>query len=179
MKNDGQRTEGAQLTNTDDSVVNQYLVRMIGEDGVDIVKRMPPGEIVDEEVAAETDININGIRRTLFKLYENRLASYRRERNPETGWLTYHWTIHLDNIDSRLDLEFEKLLENMRERLAFEADNTFYVCENNCARFLFETASETDFICQVCGEELFHQDNEKLIRKLAARISEMESALRS
>ena len=173
------KTKGGRLINTEETVVNQYLVRIIGADGVDIIKKMPPGEIVDEKVAAETDININGIRRTLFKLYENRLASYRRERNPETGWLTYHWTIHLDNIDNRLDLELEKLLDNMRERLAFEADNTFYVCDNNCARFLFETASETDFICQVCGEELFHQDNEELMRKLSARVSEMESVLRS
>ena len=167
------------MINTSDPIVNRYLVRLIGADGVDIIQKMPPGEIVDEVVAAEVGIDINGIRRTLFKLYENRLASYRRERNPETGWLTYHWTIHLDNIENRLDIEFEKLLGNIKERLTFESDNTFYVCNNNCARFVFETASETDFICPVCGEELFHQDNEKLMRRLSGRISEMDSVLRS
>lgn len=165
------------MIDTDDPIVNRYLVRLIGADGVNIIKKMPPGEIVDEVVAADVGIDINGIRRTLFKLYENRLASYRRERNPETGWLTYHWAIHLDNVENRLDLEFEKLLDNLKERLTFELDNTFYICNNNCARFIFETASETDFICPVCGEELVHQDNEKLMHGLIERISEMDSVL--
>ncbi len=162
----------------DDPVAHQYLVKIIGKDGVAIIKKLPPGEIVDEEVAAKTKLDINVIRKTLFKLYENRLSGYRRERNPDTGWLTYHWTLHLDNMDNRLDLEFEKLLNNLKERLAFEMDNVFYICNDKCARFLFETASETDFICPVCGNELFYQDNEELVRKLSDRISEMESAIR-
>lgn len=162
----------------DDPVAHQYLVKVLGEDGVAIIKKLPPGEIVDEEVAAKTKLDINVIRKTLFKMYENRLAGYRRERNPDTGWLTYHWTLHLDNIDNRLDLEFEKLLNNLKERLEFEMSNVFYICNNKCARFLFETASETDFICPVCGNELFYQDNEELVRKLSDRISEMESAIR-
>jgi len=123
-----------------------------------------------------TNIDINAIRKTLFKLYENRLANYRREREPDTGWLTYHWTIHLENINSRLDIEVEKLLHNLRDRLDFEINNVFYTCNNNCTRFLFETAAETDFICPVCANELFYQDNSEMVDKLSYRVSELESA---
>lgn len=169
---------GDRLIDTDDPVIHQYLVKIIGEDGIAIIGKLPSGEIVDEKVAEETEMDINVIRKTLFKLYENRLASYRRERNPDTGWLTYHWTLHLDNIDKRLDIELEKLLNNLNERLAFEMNNVFYICNNKCARFLFESAAETDFICSVCGNELFYQDNEELMRKLSDRISEIEAAMR-
>ena len=169
---------GDRLIEIDDPIVRQYLVKIIGKDGVEIVEKLPAGEIVDEVVAEEIEIDINAIRKTLFKLHENRLAGYRRERNPDTGWLTYHWTLHQDNINNRMDIEFEKLLNNLKERLEFEANSVFYICDHKCARFLFDTASETDFICQVCGDELFYQDNEELVDKLSERISEMEYAIR-
>jgi transcription initiation factor TFIIE subunit alpha len=157
-------------------VAHQYLVKIIGADGIAIIEQLPSGEIVDEVVAADTNIDINAIRKTLFKLYENRLANYRREREPDTGWLTYHWMIHLENINSRLDIEVEKLLNNLRDRLEFEMNNVFYTCKNNCTRFLFETAAETDFICPVCADELFYQDNSEMVDKLSYRVLELESA---
>ncbi len=166
------------MINIDDPVVHQYMVKIIGEDGVAILGRLPAGEIVDEVVSADTEIDINVIRKTLFKLYENRLASYRRERNPETGWLTYHWSLHPDNLYERLDIEFARLLKNISERLEFETGNVFYTCKNNCARFLFEVAGETDFICPVCCEELFYQDNGELVQRLSDRITEMEATIR-
>ena len=43
------------MIDTSDPIVNQYLVRLIGADGVNIIKKMPPGEIVDEVVAAAKD----------------------------------------------------------------------------------------------------------------------------
>ncbi len=162
----------------DDPVVNQYLVKIVGADGVEIIEKLPAGEVVDEVVAEEIEMDINVIRKTLFKLHENRLAGYRRERNPDTGWLTYHWTLDPENLDSRMDLEFERLLDNLKVRLEFEVNGVFYICNHKCARFLFDIASETDFICPVCGDELFYQDNEELVDMLSERISEMEYAVR-
>ncbi|MFY1644198.1 transcription factor, partial [Methanoculleus bourgensis] len=62
-----------------DQAINAYLLRMIGEEGIELLKRFPEGEEhSDEELAEMTEINLNTVRHTLYTLYEKRLAEYRR-----------------------------------------------------------------------------------------------------
>jgi len=72
-----------------DIAVKGYLRNLVGDEGLEIVEKVPLGELTDEKIAEETGANLNTVRRTLYVLYENRLARYRRERDRDSGWLTY------------------------------------------------------------------------------------------
>ena len=162
------------LVDLNDPVIKGYLINLVGEEGLKVVQNMPEGEVTDEKIAQATGVLLNIVRRTLFILYENRLAVYRRERDTDSGWLTYLWKLDLSNINRQLDLEAKKLIKNLKAKLEFEEDKVFYVCEKNDGRFLFEMAAELEFKCPLCGGELLYQENEPVINALKQRIVQLE-----
>jgi len=162
------------LVDLNDPVIRGYLINLVGEEGFKVVQNMPEDEVTDEKIAEVTGVLLNIVRRTLFILYENRLAVYRRVRDTDSGWLTYLWKLDLSNIDRQLELESKKLLRNLKTKLEFEDGKVFYACTNQRERYLFEVAAELEFICPACGEELEYQDNEMMITALKKRISELE-----
>jgi transcription initiation factor TFIIE subunit alpha len=84
-------------------------------------------EVTDEKVAEISGINLNLVRKTLYILYENHLAIYRRERDKDSGWLTYLWKLDLDNAEHMLRNETRKLIKKLERRLDFE-NQEFYIC---------------------------------------------------
>lgn len=165
------------MIDLEDPVVYGYFHRLVGEEGIKVIKNMPEGEVTDEDISKATGVLLNVVRRTLFILYEKRLASYRRERDTDSGWLTYLWKLDLSPLDTLLDMERERLAANLERRLKFEEKNVFYTCKNNCGRYLFDVAVETSFLCPECGEELVHQDNEKIVRAIRKRIQKLRPNL--
>src|SRR5665811_2092415 len=157
-----------------DVAVRGYLKNLVGEDGLEMVGRASINELTDEKIAEETDANLNTVRRTLFILYENRLANYRRERDTDSGWLTYLWKLDLSNLNRQLEIEAKKLLKNLKKKLEFEEDKVFYLCEKQDGRFLFEVAAELEFKCPLCGGDLIYQENESVIHGLKQRIIQLE-----
>ncbi|HOI14383.1 MAG TPA: transcription factor, partial [Methanoculleus sp.] len=54
-----------------DPAINAYILRMIGEEGIELLRRFPEGgEHSDEELAELTGVNLNTVRHTLYTLYE-------------------------------------------------------------------------------------------------------------
>jgi transcription initiation factor TFIIE subunit alpha len=153
------------------------LRKLVGEEGLQIVDCMPAEEVTDEYVAEITGISLNTVRRTLYLLYEHRLAKYRRERDPESGWLTYLWTLCSDNLDRALESEARKLLRKLEERLAYEKENIFSACGGGCARFVFDEASENNFICPFCGAGLEYMENDRIVTTLEKRMGELSAVL--
>ena len=149
-------------------------MNLVGEEGFKVVQKMPEGEVTDEKIAEVTGVLLNIVRRTLFILYENRLAAYRRVRDTDSGWLTYLWKLDLGNLSHQLELEAKRTLKNLKVKLESEEGKVFYTCKNRCGRFLFEEAAELEFICPVCAEDLEYHDNEPVIKALKQRISELE-----
>jgi len=162
------------LVDLNDPVIAGYFMNLVGEEGYKVVRDMPEGETTDEKIAEVTEVSLNIVRRTLFILYENRLAVYRRERDTDSGWLTYLWKLDLRGLNRQLDMESKKLLKNLKTKLEFEEDKVFYVCQKNCARLLFDDATEMEFMCPICGGDLEYQENEPTINALKKRISELE-----
>ena len=62
------------------------------ENSYSIVKCLLEGKTTDEEIAEDTEIRLNIVRRVLYKLYDAGIASYKRSKDPETQWYTYIWT---------------------------------------------------------------------------------------
>ena len=162
------------LVDLNDSVIKGYLINLVGEEGYKVVLNMPEGEVTDEKIAQATGVLLNIVRRTLFILYENRLAGYRRERDSDSGWLTYLWKLDLSNLNRQLELEAKKLLKNLKTKLEYEEDKVFYICEKQDGRFLFEIAAEMEFKCPFCGGELKFEENEPVIDALKQRIVQLE-----
>jgi transcription initiation factor TFIIE subunit alpha len=129
------------LVDLNDPVIKGYFLNLVGEEGVKVVEKMPDEEVTDEKIAEVTGVLLNIVRRTLFILYENRLAVYRRVRDTDSGWLTYLWKLDLDSLENQLELESKKILKNLRTKLEFEEGKVFYVCKKQCARFLLSSSA--------------------------------------
>lgn len=160
-----------------DPIIQKYIETLVGKKGYAIIEKIPDKELTDEKIAEVTDSNLSLVRKTLFTLYENRLATYRRERDDSSGWLTYYWRIDLSKTDQLLKHEAKKLLKNLQQRLAFEQDNMFYICPDHNIRFIFEDATENDFKCPECGIKLQYLENEELINAIKKRIEELKMAI--
>lgn len=157
--------------------IYQYLLKLVGEVGLELVMTCPNEEHSDEELAEITGINLNDIRHTLYSLYEKRLAEYRRIKNNETGWLTYLWVLKMENIDSVLESEMEFVSEKLSARLKFDKNNDFYQCPA-CGKMLtFNDAMTLNFVCPECGENMAHFDNELLLSALERRIDKINTEL--
>ncbi|MCJ7445101.1 MAG: transcription factor E [Methanotrichaceae archaeon] len=165
------------LAGVEDLIHRAYLNKLVGEEGLRIVDNIPEEEITDERLAEITGISLNTVRRTLYLLYEHRLAKYKRKRDPDSGWLTYLWKICPENFDKALESETKRLIRKLEERMDYEKSNIFYACSEGCARFVFDEASETDFICPFCQGSLEYMENSKVVDTIEKQVKYLEICL--
>ncbi|EMA45480.1 transcription factor TFIIE subunit alpha [Halococcus saccharolyticus] len=161
----------------EDPVVQTYLHELVGPRGMPVAAAPPDGEVTDEELAEDLGLELNDVRRALFILYENDLASYRRLRDEDSGWLTYLWTFEYESIPGNLQDEMGRLLEALEERREYERNNEFYLCEVDSLRFEFGEAMEFGFECPQCGSELESMENDRLIDAMDERIDDLRDSL--
>ncbi|MFW5919271.1 MAG: transcription factor E [Halanaeroarchaeum sp.] len=161
----------------EDPVVQKYLNELVGPKGMPVAAAPPDGEVTDEELAERLGLELNDVRRALFILYENDLATYRRVRDEDSGWLTYLWTFEYDNIPGNLHDEMVRLLEALEERREYEAANEFYLCEVCSIRFEFGEAMDLGFECPECGSQVEAMDNAAIIDSIDDRIEALRSDL--
>jgi transcription initiation factor TFIIE subunit alpha len=158
-------------------VIQKYLHELVGPKGMPVAAAPPDGEVTDEELAEELGLELNDVRRALFILYENDLATYRRLRDEDSGWLTYLWTFHYENIPEQLEGEMHRLLEALQDRRRYERDNEFYLCETCGIRFEFDEAMEFGFECPDCGNQVEAMENTRLVDAMEGRIEELADEL--
>lgn len=160
-----------------DDVVQAYLAEVVGAEGMPVAMNPVEEEIVDEDLAEELDLDPKIVRRTLFILYENDLASYRRDRDEESGWYTYLWSFEYGNIPGKLNDEMRKLRDGLDERIEYERQNEFYICDIDGIRFEFEEAMDLSFNCPECGSPLEPMENDELVEAMEERHGELEEEL--
>jgi transcription initiation factor TFIIE subunit alpha len=160
-----------------DDVVQAYLAEVVGAEGMPVAMNPVEEEIVDEDLAEELDLDPKIVRRTLFILYENDLASYRRDRDEESGWYTYLWSFEYGNIPGKLNDEMRKLRDGLDERIEYERQNEFYICDIDGIRFEFEEAMDLSFNCPECGSPLEPMENDELVEAMEERHEELEEEL--
>jgi transcription initiation factor TFIIE subunit alpha len=160
-----------------DPVIQKYLHELVGPKGMPVAAAPAEGEVTDEELAEELGLELNDVRRALFILYENDLATYRRVRDEDSGWLTYLWTFEYDNIPQNLAEEMERLMIALDQREAYERENEFYLCEVCSLRFEFGEAMDFGFECPECGSPLEAMENDRLLEAMQERLQELEEEL--
>mgnify|MGYP000371370175 CR=1 FL=1 len=161
----------------EDPVIQKYLHELVGPKGMPVAAAPPDGEVTDEELAEELDMELNDVRRALFILYENDLATYRRLRDEDSGWLTYLWTFEYDKIPENLEEEMHRLYEALEERREYERTHEFYLCEVCSIRFEFGEAMDFGFECPECGSPLESMENTHLVDAMDERIAELRDEL--
>lgn len=168
------------MSTLNNKAIRGYILKLVGEEGIAIVEKMtekvPDKEVTDEKVAEISGINLNLVRKTLYILYENHLALYRRERDKDSGWLTYLWKLDLDNTENMLRNETRKLIKKLERRLEFE-NNEFYVCTaDQPHRILFDYAVDANFTCPIDGSPMEYDDNSEEKAALQKRIEKLKKA---
>ncbi|MHA1713948.1 MAG: transcription factor E [Candidatus Ranarchaeia archaeon] len=150
-----------------------------GDEGAQLATHLSDTqEITDEQLGEITGYKINIVRKILYKLYENHLASYRRIRDKDTGWFVYFWKLNPEKVSALTKAKKKKLLEELNNRLMFEQSHVFYTCINDeCPRYTFEEAVETSFHCPRCQSNLQHFDNKRIIDNLVEQIRLIKSQL--
>ncbi len=152
-----------------------YLKNLVGAEGLDIVERLSSDTFTDQDIVNETGAPLSTVRRTLFTLFAHGIAWYDERRDKQSGWIIYHWHIDFDYIQRRLDEDAQKLIAKLERLLSDELNHVYYACDNNCARFVFEIASEYEFVCPICNTGLNFQDNAARVAALEEKIHELKA----
>ncbi len=162
-----------------DETLDQIAMILGGEEGVFIINVIKDvEEITVEELAEKTGIQINDVRRILYKFYNHSLVTSRRFRDKETGWFIFQWRLQPELIEAFVTGMKQKILRKLQARLEYELQHEFYHCGNQtCPRVTFEDAMDTVFNCPVCGEPLRPVDNEATVVFLERKIAEIEGEL--
>ena len=158
--------------------LGEYIKANLGQEVLQVANTISSRELTDEEISKITGYRINDVRSSLYRLYDFRLAFYRRSRDPKTGWFIYHWRMDSEGKDRVLEGQKQKELEVLRSRLDYEEQNIFFVCKaGNCSRFTFEVAADNGFKCPNCGSMLEHHDNSSIVLSLKTRIEQIRVEL--
>ncbi|MHA1215729.1 MAG: hypothetical protein ACTSPE_01630 [Candidatus Thorarchaeota archaeon] len=163
---------------------NTDLFRLVveeiaGKEGVDVATVLVNvDETTDEEIATKTDLKLNVVRRILYKLHDNHLASYRRVRDTDTGWFLYYWKIDPRKAQALVNRKKRMVLTLLEQRLEHETNNELYACVNRDSPPVpFEEAMNLSFRCPVCNGLLQYVNNERTISFLRKQVEELRADL--
>ncbi len=113
----------------------RILDRVAGEHGGEVVRVvLEKDKPTDEEIANETGIRLNLVRKILYDLYENRVMDYKRDRDDSTGWYSYHWHVEPDRALELFNENKRTLLRKLKERLEHERETMFFTCSKDCPK---------------------------------------------
>ncbi|UCH56832.1 MAG: transcription factor [Candidatus Bathyarchaeota archaeon] len=167
------------ISSVSDETLNQIAMILGGEEGVGIINVIKDvEEITVEELAEVTGIQINEVRKILYRFYNHSLVTSRRFRDKETGWFIFQWRLQPELVEAFVNGMKQKILRKLKSRLEYELNHEFYHCGNNtCPRITFEEAMDTVFNCPHCGEPLKPVNNDLYVDFLERKIGEIEGEL--
>ena len=146
------------------------------EENLPVVRSLISGTNTDEDIAEETEIKLNIVRKVLYRLYDSGLASYKRSKDPETQWYTYAWEFDTDGVTNQIRAKSASMIDNLRRNLESEENNMFFECPEGHSRVAFDEASEMGFVCPQCGNEITFQENDGVINKIKEEIETHEAS---
>ena len=145
---------------------------------IPIINSLINGTDTDEEIAQETGIKLNVVRKILYNLYDLKIANYKRSKDPETQWFTYSWKFEKEELIKQVKEECANDLDALNKELDKEENNMFFICPHGHVRCTFDEASDEEFLCE-CGEELEFQDNSEVIKQIKSAIKMTKKDLKS
>jgi len=162
----------------DDETLKKVAM-LFGEDGARVVEVLKGvHEIIDIDIVDQTEIRLNTVRKTLYRLYDHSLVALRRSRDKETGWFIFHWRLQPDQLEGFIFNQKRRVLEKLETRLRYEKNHEFYSCKTpGCKRFPFEEAFEVLFRCPTCNKPMSYVINNKIIETITRKINQIKKEL--
>lgn len=137
-----------------------------------IIECIMNGKTNDLEIAEETEIKLNTVRKVLYKLHDAGIATYKKSNDPETHKFIYSWKFDKEKVSDIINEKYEKFSEEIDRSIEYEEENMFFTCDANGHRYKFEEATENNFTCPECNESLEYQDNSAIINELLKKKDE-------
>lgn len=163
----------------EDARLRAYVVEAAGEEGIRLIELLEgKREATDSELAEKLGEKPSHVRKILYHLFEARIAEYTKEKDKETGWLTFFWHLTPQNAEHALEQRRVKTIEGLKSQLENETVKDWYVCPKDQTRYDFSAASDVNFHCGDCGTLLDHQDNAKLMADIQRNIRALEQEAR-
>lgn len=147
-----------------DAAVRQMLIDLGGENALTIIRNFY-GHLSDEEMAKKLKLKISDVRATLNRLHSEGLVNYIREKDNETGWYSYSWSLNREKMEKWVN-------DQTGTMLPFKDDGREYYFCSCCGTpsvVDFESASESYFKCGRCNKMLEFLD-EKGAESLAEAV---------
>jgi transcription initiation factor TFIIE subunit alpha len=169
----------ASIYNVNEETLTNIARVLGGEEGVKIIDVLNEKDnITVEELAEITEIQINDVRKLLYRFYNHSLVTNRRFRDKETGWFIFQWSLQPELVEAYVQSIKQKILRKMETRLDYELTHEFYHCGTvTCPNTTFEVAMETVFHCPYCNEPLHRVDNTEVVEFLEQKIEEIKEEL--
>jgi len=157
-----------------------FILSIAKEEGLELAKLLKKTGKIDEFTLAEKfGRDVNYVRSLLYNLYEYKVVSYSRKKDPKRMWWIYYWELNEDRIDELIEkniLEEIRLLEEQKNKLW---DNQIFECKE-CGRvFNFEQAAENDFKCPACNDVLQYVDSSFLVKEIEEKLGNLKKVLSS
>jgi len=142
-----------------DSNIRQSLIELGGENALAIIRNFF-GNHSDEELAKRLKLKISDVRATLNRLHNEGLVNYIREKDNETGWYSYSWSLNIQRMERWVTTQNAVLGGGMRG----SGTDELYFCPSCGAASItnFETASNWSFRCERCDRLLDFLDDKKM-----------------
>jgi len=152
---------------------------LFGEDAVRVVDVLKGvDEITDNDIADQTEIRLNLVRKTLYRLYDHSLVAIRQSRDKETGWFIFNWRLQPDQFGGFIKNQKLRILEKLETRLEYEKSHEFYSCQTpSCKRFTFDDAFELLFKCPTCNKPMMYLNNGLIIEALTRKTEQIKGEL--
>ncbi|MFQ6136730.1 MAG: transcription factor E [Candidatus Hydrothermarchaeales archaeon] len=162
-----------------DPEIREFLEETIGEEGLEVVRSLLDREVTDEELAEETGLKLNIVRKILYKLYDYRLASYVRVKDKEIGWYIYTWKLDLGKTLDVVRGRKRKILKELTQKLEYETSHVFFSCNHDNSKIPFDIASECNFKCPQCNGVMEFCDNQNEVMSLEEEIERLRQELKN
>lgn len=158
--------------------VRETVEMEIGEEGLTILEHLVElGPTTDTVLAEALDARTSTIRRNLYQLYEERIADYRENRDPEKGWLTFVWSYTPEEAKRGLEEARKEAAEELREEIEHVKESQTFVCPDEHVRMEFAEAMDLEFHCPRCGVSVEREDESERIQHLREQLESIEQGL--
>ena len=140
-------------------LVSDYLISNFGENSIKVILAAMD-ETTDDAIAARCKLKVAEVRAILNKLYNYRLAEYKRIKDRDTGWFSYIWKIDVSNVLSIIQEQVVQKIEELDRKVEKINTELVYYCPK-CSKtnlISFDLASELYFRCPNCENRLVEKD---------------------
>ncbi len=135
-------------------------------------------EATEDEISRKTEIQLNDVRKVLYKLYNHSIVTNVKFRDKKSGWFVFKWKLQPGQVAGFVRVLKRKVLEKLERRLKYEKSHDFFSCFSpGCGRVTFEEAVEDVFRCPKCGKPLKRFANSLVIKALEERIELLRKEL--